>query len=68
MLLMHLRQLSIEYSVFFVYFVFVCDRAVDGILNTIDRALPDMSIKVWRPFASNAIVHVSMAEHYLQPI
>lgn len=33
-------------------------RAVDNVLNTIDRSLNDMTIKVWRPFATNAIVHV----------
>lgn len=33
-------------------------RAVDNVLNNIDRTLNDMTIKVWRPFATNAIVHV----------
>lgn len=36
----------------------VMPQAVDNVLNNIDRTLSDMTIKVWRPFATNAIVHV----------
>lgn len=48
---MHLSNLNI----------FQFSRAVDNILNTIDRNHNDMTIKIWRPFATNAIVHV---RHY----
>lgn len=40
-------------------FFFAFSRNVDNLLNTIDRSHNDMTIKVWRPFATNAIVHVS---------
>lgn len=35
-------------------------RAVDNILTNIDRNLSDMSIKIWRPYATNAIVHANL--------
>lgn len=34
-------------------------RSVDNVLTAIDRGSSDMNIKVWRPFATNVIVHVS---------
>jgi len=38
----------------------IAPHAVDAALNTIDRSFSDMSIKVWRPFATNAIVHINL--------
>lgn len=32
---------------------------VDNVISTIDRGFSDMNIRVWRPFATNVIVHVS---------
>lgn len=33
--------------------------AVDQCLSQYDRTSPDVQVKIWRPFASNAVLHVS---------
>jgi hypothetical protein len=37
------------------YFYF---RAVDTVINTIDRLFSDMSVTITRPFATNALLQV----------
>lgn len=60
-IILHHSMLTDDLFLYFTYRIYIfikyC-RAVDNLLNTIDRGFNDMSIKVWRPFASNAIVHV----------
>lgn len=39
--------------------VYYPPAAVDQCLSQYDRHSPDIQVKIWRPFASNAVLHVS---------
>lgn len=37
----------------------VAPQVVDQLLSSIDRTFNDMTLKIWRPFTTNVILHVS---------
>jgi len=39
-------------------------RAVDTVINTIDRLFSDMNVTITRPFATNALLQVEMFTYY----
>lgn len=46
-----------RFNLYFSYY-----RTVDKVITQIDRLLPEMTVSITRPFASNVVLHVSILE------
>lgn len=56
-----------EVDLILMYFNVRLNRQVDSMLSTVERQFSDMTVSVSRPFASNAVLHVTLG-HVLKAL